>query len=88
MAKDEIYEACKIDHWFIDRLEEIVALEMRVKQHGLPDDADNFRLSKSHGFSDVQLASLSGKTEAEVRALCIALGRRLAEVALKLARPA
>jgi len=68
MAHDEIYEACKIDHWFIDRLQEIVDLENKVKQFGLPDDAANFRMLKAAGFSDVRLSSLAGLTEEQVRA--------------------
>ena len=76
MPKDEIYEACKIDHWFIDRLQEIVDLEDRVKTHGLPQDADNLRMLKAAGFSDIRLASLTGRTEAEVTALRHALGVR------------
>ena len=68
MAHDEIYEACKIDHWFIDRLQEIVDLENKVKQFGLPDDTANFRMLKAAGFSDVRLSSLAGLTEEQVRA--------------------
>ena len=76
MPHDEIYEACKIDHWFIQRLQEIVDLEERVKAHGLPGDADNLRALKAAGFSDIRLASLTGKTEAEVNALRHALDVR------------
>ena len=68
MAHDEIYEACKIDHWFIDRLQEIVDLENKVKQFGLPDDAVNFRMLKAAGFSDVRLSSLAGLSEEQVTA--------------------
>ena len=73
MAHDEIYEACKIDHWFIDRLQEIVDLENKVKQFGLPDDAANFRMLKAAGFSDVRLSSLAGLTEEQVSAKRYAL---------------
>ena len=73
MAHDEIYEACKIDHWFIDRLQEIVDLENKVKTFGLPDDAVNFRMLKAAGFSDVRLSSLAGLTEEQVTAKRTAL---------------
>ena len=73
MAHDEIYEACKIDHWFIDRLQEIVDLENKVKQFGLPNDAANFRMLKAAGFSDVRLSSLAGLTEEQVSAKRYAL---------------
>ncbi len=69
LSVGEIHDACKIDPWFIERLGEIVALENKVKAHGLPEDAANFRSLKANGFSDARLATLSGKEEAEVTAL-------------------
>jgi len=69
MDHDGIYQACKIDHWYIDRLQEIVDLEARVRAHGLPADAANLRMLKAAGFSDARLATLVGSSEAEVRAL-------------------
>jgi carbamoyl-phosphate synthase large subunit len=67
MDHDSIYEACKIDHWFIDRLQEIVDLESRVRAHGLPADTANLRMLKAAGFSDARLAALAGISETEVR---------------------
>ena len=72
----EIHEACSIDPWFIERLSEIVDLERKVRDHGLPRDAANLRLLKSSGFSDTRLASLTGIAESEVRALRHKLGVR------------
>jgi len=60
MSHDEIYQACKIDKWFIEQLQQIVDLEARVRAHGLPQDAVNLRHLKSMGFSDARLASLAG----------------------------
>ncbi len=68
MSHDEIYEACRIDHWFIERLQEIVDLENKVRRFGLPDGAANLRQLKAAGFSDARLGVLSGKSEAEVAA--------------------
>jgi len=65
---EEIHEACKIDPWFIERLGEIVALEARVKAHGLPADADNLRSLKANGFSDARLAALANMKESDVLA--------------------
>ena len=48
---------------------EIVALEAKVKKFGLPGDAANLRLLKAAGFSDLRLASLTGKSEADIAAL-------------------
>jgi carbamoyl-phosphate synthase large subunit len=65
----EIYEACRIDRWFIDRIEEILELEDRVRRLGLPDDAMNLRRLKAAGFSDARLAALSEVPVADVTAL-------------------
>ena len=39
MGVEEIHEVCKIDPWFLERIAEIVALEGKVRAHGLPPDA-------------------------------------------------
>jgi len=64
---EQVYACCKIDPWFIERLQEIVDMEARVIAHGLPPDAEQFRALKAMGFSDARLAKLAGLTEAEVR---------------------
>ena len=69
MSSEEIFEACKIDPWFIARLKEIVDLEAKVRKHGLPDNAASLRMVKAAGFSDMRLASLAGVQENDVRAL-------------------
>ncbi len=76
MAHDEIYEACRIDPWFIEQLQGIVDLEAKVRRHGLPRDAGNMRALKAAGFSDARLATLAGGSEAEARAARHALGVR------------
>src|SRR3990170_106597 len=48
----QIFEACKIDPWFIRQIEDIVAMEARVREHGLPESAAQFRGLKGKGFSD------------------------------------
>jgi carbamoyl-phosphate synthase large subunit len=69
LSEGEIHEACKIDPWFIARIAEIVALENKIRRFGLPGDAENLRMLKAAGFSDIRLASLTGKNEAEVAEL-------------------
>jgi len=69
LTPDEIHEACSIDRWFIERLQEIVALEGKVRTFGLPDDPDNLRMLKAMGFSDKRLAGLTQTSEADVAAL-------------------
>ena len=69
MTKDEIHDACRIDPWFIERLQEILALEAKVRAHGLPRDAVNLRLLKAAGFSDARLAALAHLRTSEVTEL-------------------
>ncbi|HEU4476642.1 MAG TPA: carbamoyl-phosphate synthase large subunit, partial [Methyloceanibacter sp.] len=56
----QIYEACRIDPWFLRQIAEIVETEERIRLHGLPRDAANFRALKGKGFSDERLAKLTG----------------------------
>jgi len=76
LGAEEIHEACKIDPWFIARIAEIVALENKVREFGLPNDAENLRMLKFAGFSDARLATLAKREESEVRAARHALGVR------------
>ncbi|HEX6959087.1 MAG TPA: carbamoyl-phosphate synthase large subunit [Ferrovibrio sp.] len=64
----EVHAACKYDPWFLEQIEEIVRAEQRIREKGLPQDADGLQALKSMGFSDARLAELSGRTEAEVAA--------------------
>ena len=73
---EQVHAACKIDPWFIARIEEILDVEARVKAHGLPKSAEHIRQLKSMGFSDARLAKLAGKTETEVREARRAAGVR------------
>ena len=43
MGVEEIHEVSRIDPWFLERIAEIVALEEKVRAHGLPPDAGNLR---------------------------------------------
>ena len=62
---DEVFEATKIDPWFIDQIVLIneVADEVRAAQSL---DADTLRWAKEHGFSDTQIASLRSSDAAPV----------------------
>ena len=66
MTEEEVHQGCKIDPWFIAQLKNIVDMEARVREHGLPEDEQNLRMLKAMGFSDARLASLTGKTAKEV----------------------
>jgi len=65
---EQIYDSCKIDPWFIAQLQDIIDCEERVREHGLPNDAANFRALKAFGFSDERLAHLAGIETSEVAA--------------------
>jgi len=71
---EQVHAYCKIDPWFIERLQEIVDAEARVAAYGLPPTAEQFRSLKALGFSDARLAYLASLTEAEVRSRRKALG--------------
>ena len=73
---EQVHASCKVDPWFIARIQEILDVEARVKTHGLPQSAEHLRFLKSMGFSDARLAKLAGKSEAEVSAARYALGVR------------
>ena len=64
---EQIYASCRIDPWFLARIQEIVDLEARLKTHGLPAAAGPLRSLKAMGFSDARLGKLVGLSEAQVR---------------------
>src|SRR5215212_3720871 len=76
VSRDEVYESCKIDRWFLEQLQDLVDVERKVRSLGLPRSAGAFRQLKGMGFSDARLAVLAGTTEAEVRGLRRSLGVR------------
>ncbi|ROR33170.1 carbamoyl-phosphate synthase large subunit [Curtobacterium sp. JUb34] len=59
---DEVFEATKIDPWFIDQIVLIneVAAEVAAAEEL---DADTVRWAKEHGFSDTQIAALRSTPE-------------------------
>ena len=67
LSNSEIHEVTMYDPWFLERIREIVAMELEISQNGLPIEEENLRQIKSMGFSDLRLAKLSGKTEKQVR---------------------
>ncbi|KQT83386.1 carbamoyl-phosphate synthase large subunit [Aurantimonas sp. Leaf443] len=66
---EEVHQMCRIDPWFLEQIAGIIAMEGRVREHGLPADAENLRMLKSMGFSDARLGSLVGKDAADVSRL-------------------
>ncbi|MCB9994379.1 MAG: carbamoyl-phosphate synthase large subunit [Hyphomicrobiaceae bacterium] len=75
-TNEQVFQACKIDPWFLEQIRTIVETEKKIREIGLPDDADNLRMLKSMGFSDARLAELSGTSGSKVRSLRRELGVR------------
>ena len=71
---EQVHAFCKIDPWFLARLQEIIDMEARVKAHGLPKSARQMRTLKAMGFSDRRLATLASMEEADVTNLRVSLG--------------
>ncbi|MFT8643717.1 carbamoyl-phosphate synthase large subunit [Gluconacetobacter sp.] len=69
LSIEDIHAACKFEPWFLRELARIVAAEHAVIRDGLPRDAQAMRRLKAMGFSDVQLARLSGTSAAEIATL-------------------
>ena len=57
---EDVHAMCRIDPWFLEQIDGILAMEIRIREHGLPEDAANLRMLKGMGFSDARLASLTG----------------------------
>ena len=77
LSVDDVYRLSFIDPWFLDQIEELVALEADVQRDGLDGlDARRLRHLKRKGFSDPRLAQLTGTDESAIRALRRAFGVR------------
>ncbi|MEO6394533.1 MAG: carbamoyl-phosphate synthase large subunit, partial [Devosia sp.] len=74
MSDEDIYDACKIDTWFLEQIRGIIDTEKKIRDFGLPGDAAVLRSLKSMGFSDRRLAELAGRHAKDVRALRKSLG--------------
>jgi len=82
LSLEEIYQQTKIDRWFLHNIQEIVAMEERLRAAAehvwmRPHDEDIRDLlleAKQYGFSDKQLAFLWCSTEMEIRRLRKELG--------------
>ncbi|WP_413601810.1 carbamoyl-phosphate synthase large subunit [Curtobacterium sp. Curtsp57] len=72
---EEVFDATKIDPWFIDQI--VLINEVAAEVAAAAElDADTIRWAKEHGFSDIQIAALRGTTEQDVRDVRHALGIR------------
>lgn len=72
---DEVFEATKIDPWFIDQI--VFINEIADWFKSLPTfGASEIRRAKKHGFSDAQLSQLRGMSEEDFRSLRLSFGIR------------
>ncbi len=72
---EEIQAITKIDPWFLGRIERVVGVESALRGRSLDSvTAEDLREAKRYGLSDVQIAVLTGSTEASVRAVRKAVG--------------
>lgn len=71
----DVFEATKIDPWFIDQIALINEIADWFKNLGTLDEF-SIRRAKKHGFSDSQLASLRGISEEDFRSLRHSFGIR------------
>jgi carbamoyl-phosphate synthase large subunit len=66
---EDVHQMCRIDPWFLEQIGAIIAMEARIREHGLPADARNLRMLKAMGFSDARLASLVRRDAEDVARL-------------------
>lgn len=76
MSPAEIHTITHIDIWFIDHLTQLVEEENRLREKGSLEDIapEEMRSAKRNGFSDRQIACMTGTTELKVRARRLELG--------------
>ncbi len=67
MSDDDIHAITRFDPWFLARIREIVDAEEAVRKDGLPQTEQGLRGLKMMGFTDARLATLTGRTESQVR---------------------
>ncbi|MBE0447169.1 MAG: carbamoyl-phosphate synthase large subunit [Actinobacteria bacterium] len=68
MSVDKINDLTKIDPWFIDQIYQLVEVEKEIRGYRLEDmPGELLREAKRHGFSDYQIAYLTGSREDQVR---------------------
>ncbi|MDH4318046.1 MAG: carbamoyl-phosphate synthase large subunit, partial [Desulfobulbaceae bacterium] len=70
MSIDRLYELTSIDPWFLHNIKEIVVTGTDIRERGFSGlDRDYLYKVKQMGFSDVQLAHLTGTSEDDIRKL-------------------
>ncbi len=77
MTADDIYQITAIDPWYLNNLQQIVTLEAEIRDRGFSGlDHDFLYQTKQYGFSDRQLAYLTGTSAQDIRELRDKIGIR------------
>ena len=77
MSVDDVFKLSFIDPWFLDQMEDLVAMEKATEKAGLPSlDKKRMRELKRAGFSDARIAQLTDTDETAIRTLRRALDLR------------
>ena len=77
MSLDEIFDATRIDPWFLAQIEDLIKVEQELRGRKLESlSAAELRFVKQKGFSDKRLAKLMGSNQHELRKVRHALGVR------------
>ena len=75
VTPDAIHAACRIDHWFLDQMQQIMEERVAFTELGLAGMTKrSWKRAKQFGFSDAQMAYAWGLDELEVRAAREAAG--------------
>jgi len=77
MSLDDIFEATRIDPWFLAQIEDLVKVEQSLRGRTIASlSAAELRFVKQKGFSDKRLGLLMGSNQHELRKARHALGVR------------
>ncbi len=68
---EKIAKATKFDPWFLQEVSEIISLENRLINFGIPSNFEDFFTYKTNGFTDARIAELTNNTEDTIRKLRI-----------------
>jgi len=74
---DELYDATKIEKWFLNQMQEVVEAEQQLELGKWSlEDSEDWRYAKGLGLSDAQIGQLVGVSEGVARKQRLAAGSR------------
>ena len=75
MSLTDIHELTMIDPWFLHNFKQIIDMGNEISERGFVGlDEDFLYRAKQYGFSDIQLATLTGTSEQDIRCLRLEKG--------------